>query len=651
MNTILHLRKRQTKCIRYMILSAAIICALSNLNSFGQNPSTTFIAGAYIIDMGQPTQTIKNGLKPYGLVYQLIITAVTPVNWAINSSKVKDGIDFTASTSAGSKSYSGGSFIISSEYITASVITLINTWKTEGVVVDGPTVGSFTAPVYKELTSWPIGVLDEQNDGIIKPYYENAGIPSTSYIKNADPTMLNGCTGGDLYVLPHADPNKWIASWVAALQNYINNGGYVWAGCHAVSELENIPGCNFLSNNGLVPYDDHNDENGNPTYTYNTSSVASPIMQFIGAMDVASANGSEQIYVPGASGWRSTTTQAVYSNGYINTKPNPDVAYTYPNSAIVLAYGPAFGDINKGMVMYEAGHNLDNVNPVCQRVAAQRAFFNFILMAGAQRQIALMLTPLPDFYTSGETYSLSATATGGTSPYTYLWSCDNGGTFSSTTSMPTNYTAPLSVTPVIIKLKVTDACGRVNFSSVKWGNPLPIELLSFDAKPDNGFVDIAWTTLSETNNDYFTIEKTKDAISYETIKNIDGAGNSNILLNYSAKDNEPFSGVSYYRLKQTDFDGKFSYSNIVSVDFEKSQGVTIYPNPFSTFAAITINDASQINNYELRIYNVLGTVVMNTILTEQNTAIETSILPAGIYSYNILKNDKNIQSGKLISQQ
>jgi hypothetical protein len=53
----------------------------------------------------------------------------------------------------------------------------------------------------------------------------------------------------------------------------------------------------------------------------------------------------------------------------------------------------------------------------------------------------------------------------------------------------------------------------------------------------------------------------------------------------------------------------------------------------------------------LRIYDVLGAVVMNKILTEQNTAIETSILPAGIYSYNVLKNDKHIQSGKLISQQ
>jgi len=64
-----------------------------------------------------------------------------------------------------------------------------------------------------------------------------------------------------------------------------------------------------------------------------------------------------------------------------------------------------------------------------------------------------------------------------------------------------------------------------------------------------------------------------------------------------------------------------------------------------------ITDASQMNNYELRIYDVLGTEVMNTIIIKQLTAIETNNLPSGIYSYNVFKNDKNIQSGKLISQQ
>ena len=79
--------------------------------------------------------------------------------------------------------------------------------------------------------------------------------------------------------------------------------------------------------------------------------------------------------------------------------------------------------------------------------------------------------------------------------------------------------------------------------------------------------------------------------------------------------------------------------------------VTIYPNPFSMYTTIVINDESQINEYELRIYNVLGEEMINTIVTKQLTTLNTSHLPSGIYFYKVVANDKTIQSGKLISQQ
>jgi len=90
---------------------------------------------------------------------------------------------------------------------------------------------------------------------------------------------------------------------------------------------------------------------------------------------------------------------------------------------------------------------------------------------------------------------------------------------------------------------------------------------------------------------------------------------------------------------------------IASLAENTNESVTIYPNPFSTSTIIMINDASQINKAELRIYNILGAVVMNTIITKQKTTLETSNLPSGIYFYSIIKNNKTIQSGKLISQQ
>ncbi|MFH0894656.1 MAG: ice-binding family protein [Bacteroidota bacterium] len=80
-----------------------------------------------------------------------------------------------------------------------------------------------------------------------------------------------------------------------------------------------------------------------------------------------------------------------------------------------------------------------------------------------------------------------------------------------------------------------------------------------------------------------------------------------------------------------------------------NEAVTIYPNPFSTSTTIMINDASQIKEVELRMYNVLGKEVMNTTLTKQLTTLETSNLPSGIYFYKVISN-KIIQSGKLVSQ-
>jgi hypothetical protein len=82
-----------------------------------------------------------------------------------------------------------------------------------------------------------------------------------------------------------------------------------------------------------------------------------------------------------------------------------------------------------------------------------------------------------------------------------------------------------------------------------------------------------------------------------------------------------------------------------------NEAVTIYPNPFNASATVTVNNASQINQCELRIYNVLGDEVMNVALAQKTTTIDTNVLPAGIYFYTIIDHNEIIQSGRLISQQ
>ena len=89
-------------------------------------------------------------------------------------------------------------------------------------------------------------------------------------------------------------------------------------------------------------------------------------------------------------------------------------------------------------------------------------------------------------------------------------------------------------------------------------NPLPIDLLSFDSEWTDGVVNLDWVTSTELRNDFFTVERSLDLIFFETVVTVPGAGNSNVELSYSSIDETPYSGTSYYRLKQTDYNGEHS---------------------------------------------------------------------------------------------
>lgn len=122
--------------------------------------------------------------------------------------------------------------------------------------------------------------------------------------------------------------------------------------------------------------------------------------------------------------------------------------------------------------------------------------------------------------------------------------------------------------------------GTVSGPSVL-GSGLPIELLSFNAFYNGNSVDIVWTTATESNNDFFTVERSEDGIHFSPIIFTDGAGNSNIQIDYFETDFDPLTGTSYYRLKQTDFNGASDYSDIevVKTYVQLSSELQLYPNP------------------------------------------------------------------------
>jgi hypothetical protein len=178
--------------------------------------------------------------------------------------------------------------------------------------------------------------------------------------------------------------------------------------------------------------------------------------------------------------------------------------------------------------------------------------------------------------------------------------------------------------------------------------PVPIDLLDFTAILINNKVNLNWSTATEINNDYFTVERSKDGINFEFVAKVPGAGNSTTTKQYVTLDEKPYQGISYYRLKQTDFDGKFNYSKIVYVNFKKDilKEVKIYPNPVTNELNMEIPGNTEPLNFE--IISLTGAVVYKGSINEK-TRVQTSSFAPGTYLIKFA-NDHTSGFKKVIKQ-
>lgn len=160
--------------------------------------------------------------------------------------------------------------------------------------------------------------------------------------------------------------------------------------------------------------------------------------------------------------------------------------------------------------------------------------------------------------------------------------------------------------------------------------PLPIELLSFDAKICDKAVCLEWVTAVEVNNDYFEIERSLDGHQWQSLVRLNGAGNSSGQLSYSYRDRLPLMGRSYYRLKQTDFDGTSSYSRIESVEFSIEIDFDIYPNPTENFIDVL---GESISKYQVKLVQMDGKMIPVNLSAWGNNRIQIDLqhLPPGVY--------------------
>jgi hypothetical protein len=188
--------------------------------------------------------------------------------------------------------------------------------------------------------------------------------------------------------------------------------------------------------------------------------------------------------------------------------------------------------------------------------------------------------------------------------------------------------------------------------SVQGNTPLPIQLTKFAATHQNASVLLSWTTAMEVNNDFFTLEKSQDGSSFSFLTQVDGAGNSSRPINYKFSDNQLSEGILYYRLKQTDFDGKSTYSNTVSVNLGNIYNVSditfnsVFPNPIQNEFTVQYTSSKE-QSVDIKVTDITGkTIVSEKLLCSAGSNSYkysgTDDLPTGIYIIKLSTPTKSV---------
>lgn len=168
---------------------------------------------------------------------------------------------------------------------------------------------------------------------------------------------------------------------------------------------------------------------------------------------------------------------------------------------------------------------------------------------------------------------------------------------------------------------------------------LPVELLFFEAKiQDDRTSLLQWATATEINNSHFEIEHSADGRNFEYIGKVNGAGESQTLLQYTFTDESPAVGLNYYRLKQVDFDGQFEYSKVVSVSLDRKGGsdMEVFPNPAGTFAELLLPEGLSEVETTITVHDNAGREVLRR-KEQPNVLVRLPLdgIPAGFYTLTV----------------
>ncbi len=183
--------------------------------------------------------------------------------------------------------------------------------------------------------------------------------------------------------------------------------------------------------------------------------------------------------------------------------------------------------------------------------------------------------------------------------------------------------------------------------SLGYGTSLPVTWLSFKAIPQGPDIHLLWQTASEQNADVFEIQRSTDGLVFDKIGLVKATGNSDVIRNYAYLDTETSKEINYYRIKQLDWDGKFSYSRVIAVRRQNLNGYTLYPNPCSHRLNFDISGHDQ--SFSVKISDSYGHIIMEFIAGSlaQNNTWDTGHLAEGIYLVEIA-NGHRLVTEKLV---
>ncbi len=180
---------------------------------------------------------------------------------------------------------------------------------------------------------------------------------------------------------------------------------------------------------------------------------------------------------------------------------------------------------------------------------------------------------------------------------------------------------------------------------------LPVELAMFKAYTNTASVLLKWESIMEINNEYFTVERSTDGRNFESIGDIDGAGTSGERNRYVLADKYPAEGTNYYRLKQTDFDGKSEYFPVVAVEFSQTGAISVYPNPVRESLNMTVtgakDDAAEVSIFSLSSGQIVYSA--QTYLNGNKAEIDVQNLPKGMYNV-VLTTGRKAFNTKFVKQ-